>query len=1041
MTPAQAYAQWKGVGARPYETESQTIRRFTQQFGLKPEDEEELLKAYPDQPQLQRSWDDSGYKEKKSGFLSQTFGAGFDELQKSAGSAIAGPGAEVLSDLGWEGGAGFLEDIGTDIVEQQEEDLKEYEAPQTRDELIKEGGFWGALYENVLPEETQTPQQLGRSALPSLGAAGVALGAAGVTALATGGNPWAVGAVAMAVGNAVGSFQVGGEEFENAKRDPFIRKQLGIDPDANFADLTPEQQRALTDSAQRVAKDTMVERLYTSGALEALAFIPYGPLAVRYIADIALGATSEELDKRLGMEKTIEELERLGVKREEVPELREKIKALRPGTFETVWNAVIMEATFGAPTAVIETVAQTDARVDRRLTAANERRKILQERIKKAVSDPLKLEKAKKDLQKLDLQINNLQFKSQMDAENAATAQETQAEKAEETRLQKNIRETQDTLKDPFANFTDATIARTTEVTPESVSATTEELQNLEKSQKPKKTKSESRQTINQEADAVDATLNEYSDNTLIEDDLDILSMDRIMHQAAINEFNEVMPEIDFRGAKLGKDENGEVVMFYESYDGTMGVDTAWRGTEGFVEDITESEYAGSQPTVFLSQRMFRDGQLITNTEEALNRMVEVAFHESLGHAGLRRLLKAGTAKTDGSMEWTGDEYNQFIKNFDNRHRKMVDRWLRITKRYATPPEGITKEAWRFRQVEEFIASNFGESGGGKTLGFFDNTAILIRELNPFIKNSLNQYQVAKTIQQVADKYTRGLEGKAPKKGNLLTGIELFGAISRAATEAKIPEERTGEGVTLEYAERTMSEKFPPALIEGEAVRDVPVEAPVKEKSLKQKLKEEKDIKRKEERKRLDTDRDRKRASDPKARGTSLAELAKNPDEGVRRLVALNIRTPEDTLATLEKDASRLVRDGVKKRRSADKKIKKAADKVRKENLEAKEKTKASKEKEEAKILSRMEKAINPETPMGELRKLANDPNTDVRRNVALNRRSAKTILEKLSKDKKKWVAGPAMSRLQGKGGINQQIETQEKNIKSAENKINELRT
>ena len=57
MTPAQAYAQWKGVGARPYETESQTIRRFTQQFGLKPEDEEELLKAYPDRPQLSRYLD------------------------------------------------------------------------------------------------------------------------------------------------------------------------------------------------------------------------------------------------------------------------------------------------------------------------------------------------------------------------------------------------------------------------------------------------------------------------------------------------------------------------------------------------------------------------------------------------------------------------------------------------------------------------------------------------------------------------------------------------------------------------------------------------------------------------------------------------------------------------------------------------------------------------------------------------------------------------------------------------------------------------
>ena len=1038
MTPAQAYAQWKGVGARPYETESQTIRRFTQQFGLKPEDEEELLKAYPDRPQLSRlsrSWDDSGRREKKSGFLSQTFGAGADELQKSFGSAIAGPGAEVLSDLGWEGGAGFLEDIGTDIVEQQEEDLKEYEAPQTRDELIKEGGFWGALYENILPEETQTPQQLGRSALPSLGAAGIALGAAGVTALATGGNPWAVGAVAMAVGNAVGSFQVGGEEFESAKRDPFIRKQLGIDPDADFADLTPEQQRALTDSAQRVAKDTMVERLYTSGALESLAFIPYGPLALRYIADIALGATSEELDKRLGMENTLEELERLGVTREEIPELREKIKALRPGTFETVWNAAIMEATFGAPTAVIETVAQTDARVDRRLTAASEKRKILKERINKAVSDPLKLEKAKRDLRIMDTKIANMEIDQQIKIEEGANKladSELKSDLSEAERLRK---ETEGTINDPSSTFTNTVHAKA-ETTPEIPSY----LKTLKPSKRGRKTRSESIETLNQQADATDANLNDYSNNEFIEDDLDVLSMDRIMHQVAINELNEVFEGIDFRGAKLGKDEAGNVGMFYETHDGELGVDTEWRGTEGFVEDITESEYAGANPIVYISQRMFRDGQLLRNTEEALSRMGEVAFHEALGHAGLRKLLNAGTAKTDGSMEWTGDEYNQFIKKFDNRHRKMVDRWLKITGRYAKPPKDISADAWRFRQVEEFIASNFGESGGGKTLGFFDNTAILIREALPFAKNSLNQYQVAKTIQQVADEYATGLKGKAPKKGNLLTGVELVGAISRAATEAKIPEERTGEGITLEYAERTMAEEFPPALIEGEAVRDVPIEVPVKEKSLKEKLKEEKAIKRKEERKRLDTDRDRKRASDPKTRGNSLVELAKNPDEGVRRLVALNIRTPEETLATLEKDESKLVRDAVKQARKEAKKITKEADKVRRKNLKATEKTKASKEKEEAKILSRMEKAINPETSMWELRKLADDPNTDVRRNVALNRRSAKTILEKLSKDKKKWVAGPAMSRLQGKGGINQQIETQEKKIKSAEDKIKELR-
>ena len=395
MTPSQAYAQWKQYAADPADSEAQSIQKFSQQFGIAPEQEEELYKAYPDQPKFRAP--------RKSGFLSQTFGAGVDELQKSLGSAIAGPGAETLADFGWEGGAGFLEDIGSDIVKQQEIDLQEYEAPQTREELIKEGGVLGSLYENVFSPVLQTPQQMGRQALPSLGAAGVALGAAGVAALASGGNPFIVGATAMAVGNAVGSFQVGGEEFETAKRDPFIRKQLGIDPNADFADLTPDQQRDLTDSAQRIAKDTMVERLYQGGALESLAFIPYGPLALRYLADIALGATSEEMDKRLGMQNTLEELERLGVPREEIPELREKMKGLRPGTMETMLNAAVMEATFGSPTAIIETIAQPDSRVDRRATAESEKRKILKQRIKEAQTDPFKIEMAEKKLADQDV--------------------------------------------------------------------------------------------------------------------------------------------------------------------------------------------------------------------------------------------------------------------------------------------------------------------------------------------------------------------------------------------------------------------------------------------------------------------------------------------------------------------------------------------------------------------------------------------------------------------------------------------------------------
>ena len=92
MTPSQAYAQWRQWGADPGESDSRAIRRFSQQFDLDPEDEDELLEAYPDRPI---------YREpKESGFISQTFGAGTDILQKGFGESLAGPGAEIVADLG-----------------------------------------------------------------------------------------------------------------------------------------------------------------------------------------------------------------------------------------------------------------------------------------------------------------------------------------------------------------------------------------------------------------------------------------------------------------------------------------------------------------------------------------------------------------------------------------------------------------------------------------------------------------------------------------------------------------------------------------------------------------------------------------------------------------------------------------------------------------------------------------------------------------------------------------------------------------------------
>ena len=62
MTPSQAYAQWKQYAADPADSEAQSIQKFSQQFGIAPEQEEELYKAYPDQPKFRAP--------RKSGFVS-----------------------------------------------------------------------------------------------------------------------------------------------------------------------------------------------------------------------------------------------------------------------------------------------------------------------------------------------------------------------------------------------------------------------------------------------------------------------------------------------------------------------------------------------------------------------------------------------------------------------------------------------------------------------------------------------------------------------------------------------------------------------------------------------------------------------------------------------------------------------------------------------------------------------------------------------------------------------------------------------------------
>ena len=165
MSESLYYRQWKALNRVPGESSSQSIERFSKQYGLDAQRKRKLLDDNPDTP-AQESL------EKETGFLSQTLGAGADEAQKSFYSALAGPGSQIVRDIGWDSGADFLQDVGEEGIAQQEEDLKAYGAPQTREELIQEGGLLGKFYEHIAPEELYTPEQLGRQFLPSVMTAG-----------------------------------------------------------------------------------------------------------------------------------------------------------------------------------------------------------------------------------------------------------------------------------------------------------------------------------------------------------------------------------------------------------------------------------------------------------------------------------------------------------------------------------------------------------------------------------------------------------------------------------------------------------------------------------------------------------------------------------------------------------------------------------------------------------------------------------------------------------------------------------------------------
>ena len=836
MSNQSDFQQWKLWNSIPGEREEDAVERFSRRFGLDAAEAQELKDANPSLPTQQY------VQQEEPGFGTQ-LEAGLYETQKGFGEAIEGTAAGFLDDMGLSGLSDYAEQYGRELSEDARQELQRFPDPQTRQELEESGTLMGAFYKDFVPEGIMSPQELGRSVAPSLAPAGVALGAGLIAALAapkfipaalTYGGIKATsiftGATSAAVGNLTGSFMVSGEEYESGKENPEIRNVLGIDANVPFKDLSPQEQQAVAESAQNVAKDTMVERLYTSGALESLAFIPYGPLAIRYLADVALGATSEEIDRRLGASNVVDELVRRGVDESEIPELKERVLALRPSMRDTLLNAALMEGIAGAPVAITESVASRvlDPRVDKtasdsklmtemkqkarlesekqgliemrdrnraekeaRQEEERQRANELKERqaAEKSALNILKIEDQKIRNQKSALELKN--------AEGQTTGFQDQILPTQKRSLRDRVKDVQPKTDRPTKPETALQKlqrqaqaggeAKLAEETRQQFEATTEERVTAQEFEKSEQREAESfedqtaqslqedrylRQVAQENKEFADSARREEEANLKQRQDMGLLSyskrgdyvdgetplMSAGQAKSVLKTIQSYFPKAKFKIAakslkgNLLDPESKEILATGEEVN-----------SEGFV--LNEM---GDQTPVYLVPENLTKEYLGDDVNSAVDRMVEVAFHEYLGHYGLRRMFNAGKFNPEKG-EFSGSRYNKFIKKFELKNRRKINAWTRNTAReYA--------DASQFVKAEEYIARNFAEKGVPE-LGFFRSLAVDIKNAIPGGQFRLNEDQVIRVLQDVQKQY-------AGSDRNIVAGTSATAEVGKDQEEA-----------------------------------------------------------------------------------------------------------------------------------------------------------------------------------------------------------------------------------------------------------------
>jgi len=360
---ASNFDEWYMSSMLPWESRKDARKRYETLYGTTIQDKSSEQKE-------EDNWFDEWKKEqqrqqKQDEFISDPdFGdqwsAGIDEAQASGASALAGPVSGFLSDY-------ISEDLGSALKskaeEWRDENLEEASRvarPKSREEILKEDPDSWYKY---LPEKTPTGHEIIRQTPTSLAAAGIALPAAlvagkvaGVAGLA-GLGKLAVSSVAgMTTGNIASSLQVGGETYERAKNDPLIRQELGVDPDTDFKDLNPEDKQKVDRFATDASQTAFGHRIYTSGAVEMLSFIPYGNIIARWALDTGLGTASEVWDRELYTEDTTKTLVDYGMPQEKAVEFQQKLLDAGPGLYETWWPALVQEGLTGGGFSLMESV-------------------------------------------------------------------------------------------------------------------------------------------------------------------------------------------------------------------------------------------------------------------------------------------------------------------------------------------------------------------------------------------------------------------------------------------------------------------------------------------------------------------------------------------------------------------------------------------------------------------------------------------------------------------------------------------------------------